>query len=200
VSRVVLITGPFRSGTSLIASIVHRLGFHVAPSIPAPAPPSWRSDWEDVSLTQMLMRGFRPSTAWFRGYLERRSAVSRATGFEGRIAVKSPYLAMFWQEITDAAPEAFLIRMTRGDEGRQRSLRAHPALAARIDDEKIIAYCCENLIAHVTFNYVDLLTYADMRIPRLAHVLGVTDRSAIDAAGKLVGYPTEYPCPQLSPL
>lgn len=187
--KAVLITGRMRSGTSLVAQIVHRLGFHVAPTIPAPASPSWRSDWEDPYLTGRLIS--RTPVEW-PFYVANRKAVAKKLGFRG-YAIKSPYLALVWDKVVAAAGDACHIVVSRDEETRQRSLEQYPALS-REDDRAIIASM--PCTAHFFLQYERLIEYADIEIPRLARALGVTDQETIDAAGRLVGMPTEYAtCP-----
>lgn len=188
--RAVLITGRFRSGTSMVAAIVHRLGFHIAPMIPAPGPPSWRSDWEDPYLTPYLMN--RAQVDW-SSYVKHRKAVAERLGFRG-YAIKSPYLALVWDQVV-AATDAAHIVVSRDEEQRQRSLAAHPALS--LEDDRAICEAMPNT-AHAFLSYERLIMYADVEIPRLARQLGVTDQETIDSAGRLVGMPTEYPCLQSS--
>jgi hypothetical protein len=198
VSRPVFITGAARSGTSLVAAIVHRLGFQIAPTIPAPMPPTWRSDYEDPHFSLALMAGDRPSAEYLRRYLARRRAFSAACGFEGRIALKSPYLVRVWARLLEAAPDAFTIRVRREDAARARSLTAQPALMALGHDFSILEGL-RSVQAHVDVWYEAIVARPAEFVVRLASLLGVSDHEAIDAAIALVGQPTRYPpCPSES--
>ena len=193
--RIVLITGQMRSGTSLVAAMVHHMGFQVAPIIPAPAPPSWRSDWEDPGLTPKLM--MRHGCSWGI-YFERRRYLSRRTGFGGRIAVKSPYLALYREEIERACELPLWILVTRDPADRERSLAAHPQLSET--DQLEIRLALEGLKPEIVLQYERLIEEPLTSSMALADALGVEDGAALDRATDMIGYPTEYPCLQSSPL
>jgi len=189
-SRVVLIVGMFRSGTSMVAEVVHRLGYAVAPVIPAPDPPSWRSDWEDPTLTIPLIMDERPSLEWLTSYVEMRRKASSVLGFGGKIAIKSPYLALIWPEMIGIASPAFVIKTFRQEEARKRSLAAHSALSER--DDSRISDALEGVQADLEIHY-DWAVEGPLRFSRtLAERLEVTDEQTIHAAAALVGRPTEY--------
>jgi hypothetical protein len=180
-----------RSGTSLVAQIVHRLGFQVAPFIPAPMPPSWRSDWEDPRITIDLILGEKID--WHE-YMRGRAHLSKATGFLGRYAIKSPYLALRYGAISEAAPEAFWIRCERQEEAVDRSFKAHPQL----DDvaQYRIDKALHTFDPHMIVRYEYVLEEPLMAVEQMANTLGVHDVEPIQAAANLVGQPTEYTCPQ----
>lgn len=110
---LVLITGPFRSGTSAVAQVVHRLGFPVSGQIIPPVPPRWHSDWEDqfaLLALQHALNAENPSvwfSDWFPRYLdERREHTTRLAGLTTwnprGFAIKSPLYAPFVNEIEAA--------------------------------------------------------------------------------------------------
>ncbi len=187
--RPVLITGPMRSGTSLVAQIVHRLGWPVSVTIPAPCPPSWRSDWEDPQLTTRLIRG--QHIDWDAYVLHRRVA-SKALGFEGRVAIKSPYLVMRREKITESLRVPLWIKVGRREDARQRSLAIYPQLS-RVHDAAIMDALRE-FKSDVWILYEALIESPYAATKELATSLGVTDEDTINAAAALIGQPTEYPC------
>lgn len=190
-ARPVLITGAFRSGTSLVAAVVHRLGWQIAPSIPPPAPPSWRSDYEDPQFTIRLMRGERPATSTLRMYAAQRRAYSKATGFNGRIALKSAYLVFVWTRLLEALPDAFVIRIRREDSARRASLVAHHSLNDLGHDFAIL----EGLNAvrpHLDVWYEAVVERPEEFVRTVAQALGVQDDAAVTAATAMIGKPTEY--------
>lgn len=188
---LVIVVGKFRSGTSLVAQICHRLGWQVAPTIPAPGPPSWRSDWEDAALTSALMAGKYPTPQGWRDYLKWRRSVSRATGFEGRIALKSAYLALVWDDLMEVVGEhATTVHVHREEKARQASLAAHPALSSHAD--RLIGEALKTLEADVHVEYGQLCTLPLWQVASLADSLGVQDDAAVRAAIALVEQPKEY--------
>lgn len=188
---LVLIVGRFRSGTSLVAQLVNRMGWQVAPLISVPAPPSWRSDWEDSQLTTALMSRQYPTRERWVEYLKWRRLVSRDTGFGGRIAIKSPYLALVWDDLTGIVGEhAVTVRVSRGDEARRRSLEAHPALSDHAD--RLIGESLALVAPDVELAYEALIDVPALSVGALAADLGVEDDAAIRAAIALVEQPREY--------
>lgn len=188
--KVVLITGLMRSGTSLAAEIVHRLGFAVAPWIPAPAPPSWRSDWEDPQLTMRLMA--RRKIDWDAYILERKAAAS-ALGFRG-ICIKSPYLALYLPELRPRAD--FLIVTEREDREVDQSMARYPQLSAEDQDE--IRSALDGVRPDRTFGLEWARMCPAIEVGQLAARLGVADDyAAIEAATKIIE-PLEATCPQSS--
>lgn len=186
-----IIVGRFRSGTSLVAQLVHRLGFQVSPTIPAPAPPTWRPDWEEPGLTSSLMAGKYPTPDGWRAYLKWRRQVSRATGFEGRIALKSPYLALAWRGLMFVVEEhAMVVRVRRGEEARLASMAAHPALSGH--EDRMIGVALEAIEPNLAVSYEDLVVDPLGSVASLAGALGVLDDDAVLAAAALIGPATEY--------
>jgi hypothetical protein len=54
----VLVSGPMRSGTSLVASMLHHMGVPMALTVLAPQAPRWQFEWEDCDLTTAAIRSF----------------------------------------------------------------------------------------------------------------------------------------------
>ncbi len=190
--RIVLVTGAFRSGTSLVASIVHRLGWPVAAMIPAPAPPTWRSDWEDADLTVPLLQGYRPGAGELANYLERRAGLSRGLGFGGRVAVKSPYLALIFPALLAACEsigEVPLVVRTYRIHGRERRL-ARTQLSR--EDDAAIVEALRGFSGDVFVEYGEAAANPHLVVRLLASRLGQPDDAAIAAAAASVGAPTRY--------
>lgn len=203
IDRVVAIVGPFRSGTSLVAQVVHRLGFPVALTIPAPAPPSWRGDWEDPELTLLLLQGVKPTADWYADYLRRRREQSRVVGFGGRVAVKSPLLGLAWEGFAVAARAAaggkppLVIRCYREHGAMARSLAAHPQLAPELQARVTLAAWRIPPDIEVGFEWA--IDHPERAARAIAMALGVEDDAAVAAAAATIGRPTEYPpCPPSS--
>jgi len=201
---IVAIVGQWRSGTSLVAQIVNRLGYHAAPTITAPCPPTWRSDWEDLDFTVPLMR--RKKIDW-DCYLEMRINVSAALGFGGDIAIKSPYLALVWDEFLDAVQPDHIIQTTREDEECERSLKHQPLdvklYRKDIDkirkvDKALWVTCFARHMKMLDIPYEDIITHPVGLTSDIAEFINKgTDPETIKAASKLIGKPTEYKtCPQ----
>lgn len=195
--RPVVIVGQMRSGTSMVAELVHRLGWHAAVTMGAPAPPSWRTDWEDLELTMTLLQGVNPGVPWLIDYLGRRVEVSERMGFGGRIALKSPYLLFIWDDLFEALdqagfPHPVVIRTYRYDLNVLRSLRAHPQLSEVRQAQ--IARLASRIAPTVEIGYEAAIERPLWVAVALAQALGVVDDAAIRAAAALVGRPTPYEC------
>lgn len=187
IDRIVLVVGPMRSGGALVAQIVHRLGYMVAVQMPAPIPPAWRSDFEDLELTLRLMR--REPVDW-KIYLENRRSVSRLCGFDGRIAVKSAYLALHWPALLEAAGDPVVFRTYRSSADMDRSVAAHPQL--NLKDREEIRRALQKVRPTAELGYEHLVENPLVAVHSIAHHLGVCDESSIVSAAALVGRPTNY--------
>jgi hypothetical protein len=183
--RPVVILGLMRSGTSLVASLVHYLGFQVADIIPAPMPPAWRSDWEDPHLSLRLVAGERID---WKSYLAERRFLSETLGFDGRVAMKSPYLALHVRALAEIEP--FVIKVVRSPLAVERSFKAHPHLIRR-DQERIRA-ALKTVEPDLQVSYDALVADPDFGVDRLAAALDVRAPETIDRACSLVASPTEY--------
>ncbi len=176
----------------MVAQIVHRLGFPVSAFIPAPGPPSWRSDWEDANLTMRLMLGLDVNWA---GYVDERRKLSHAMGFEGRVAIKSPYLALHRKALDEALGDPQWIFCTRDEEDVARSMLAHPQL--KLSDQAKIKRALDRFEeTFFQFDYDFALRYPLESVGALAMHLELDDAEAVHAAAALIGSPTEYPCLQ----
>jgi hypothetical protein len=183
--RPVIIVGLMRSGTSLVGSIVHYLGFPVSDIIPAPMPPAWRSDWEDPHLSLRLIAGEKIN---WESHLADRRFLSAGLGFDGRVAMKSPYLALHMQALLEFEP--FVIKVVRQGAAIERSFKAHPHLIRR-DQERIRA-ALATIEADLLVSYDALVEESRFGVARIADALGVTDEEALVRAQALVDLPTEY--------
>jgi hypothetical protein len=191
IDRSVLITGLMRSGTSLVASMCHRLGFMVGPQIPVPIPPRWRSDWEPLELTRGLVNHRGDALHdWLVWYCHGLREQSRLVGFEGRICLKSPFLAPRWDIVRQAIPDAFVVRTFRYSEDVERSMAAHPALSAA--DQVKIAAGLRNVRPDCEIGYEAVCDNPVMYASILAKHLGNDSQADIEAAAALVGRQTVY--------
>lgn len=201
--RPVLITGLMRSGTSLVAEMVHRLGWQAAVTMGAPIPPAYRSDWEDLGLSLPLVGRERWSAGRLQDYIGRRIDSSRIFGFGGKFALKSPYLVFIWPKLLTALraldlPDPLVIRTFRREESVARSLAAHPQLYP--DDQELIRGRLHRIHQDMVVGYEDAVADPLAAARALASALGVFDPPTVEAAAALVGLPTRYPpCPPSSP-
>ncbi len=195
-SHICLIVGPLRSGTSLVASMVHRLGWCAVSTMGPPIPPSWRADWEDLELSVPLIRGVRPTPEWLAAYIERRRAVSRLCGMGGKVALKSPYLAFIWPTLLEAIEyEPVVVRTYRDEVSMEASRAAHDHLLSA-DLQRRIRLACREIRPTLEIGYGPAIDYPTRTASALAQALGVTDAVAVAAAAAIVGLPTRYtPCP-----
>jgi hypothetical protein len=179
-----------RSGTSLVAQVVHRLGFAVAPYIPAPAPPGWRSDWEDPHLSTKLMLGRTPR--WDL-YIRRRKRQAAALGFSG-VAIKSPYLSLHLEAIRARADALIVTRRDRlaQHESLWRCIEAYrldQASIVRAADEIEGAQAAAQTAADVVIEYEGAVARPGELVEQLASLLDVHDEDTKAAAAALVGEP-----------
>lgn len=187
IDKPVLILGPMRSGTSLAASMVHRLGFPVSNVIPAPIPPRWRSDYEDSWLTVRLMQ--RAVVDWHE-YVAVRRESSELLGFGGRFSIKSPYLAPCWVDVQKAIPNAFVIKTFRGQDDIAASMHEHPQLSGA--DQELICRALYEVRADCSLGYEFVCENPQRAAEILAGHLGNADPVAVAAAAALVQEPTRY--------
>lgn len=190
IDKIVLITGPMRSGTSLVAQIVHRLGWHASPLIGPPIPPSWRSDWEDPNLTLKLLDGLRPSPDWWRSYMNHRRTMSLAFGFKGRFAIKSPYLALVWPRVMEVVTDPFVIRTYRNAKEMDDSFMHHPQLQE--EHQEAIKKGLRQVRPDIEIGYEWAVEEPKRMVNELAAKLGVEDDQAMAAAVALIHHPTRY--------
>lgn len=187
IDRVVLVTGAMRSGVSLVASMCHRLGFPVTSLLDAPIPPRFRSDWQDPRLTLRLMA--REVIDWAE-YLAQRRRESVALGFDGRVAISSQYLAVYWADVRKAIPDAFVIKTYRGHDDMAASMRAHPQISEA--DQELICRALHDVKADCSLGYEFVCENPQTAAEMLARHLGNADPVAVAAAAALVGKSTTY--------
>lgn len=180
---IVAILGQMRSGTSLLASIVHHLGYPVAITMGAPIPPTWDFDWEDQELTEMLMLG-EPDQRWFERYLAGRGEASSRLGTDGDFAVKSPYLALHWEPFVRAADRLgadLCVFMTdRRQDAIDISLAGLPVLSSV--DQACIRAALRGIASDMTIRYEALLSHGKQRVLDIADRLDVIDEEAVERA------------------
>lgn len=177
----ILITGLMRSGTSVVSSIVHRLGYQVSLEIPAPAPPKWRSDWEDLYLSMDLMK--RKRINW-KSYLDDRREISDMLGFLG-VAIKSPYLALRYGEISSALEDCTWIVTQRERSYVDRSFAKCPQLSE--DDQEKISGSVTHIYPAIVVAYEDLLMDPYAAVASLSKSIdGYSDEESLSAAAGLV--------------
>lgn len=119
--KLIIVTGPMRSGTSMVAQTLHLLGVPVADEIRAPLPPRWQLDWEDPAVAEALWHvaqqpenpgdGLEEFLVQHLSHrLETHWAVTEAFGLppENPIAIKSPLLPLVWLSLMGACAELVL--------------------------------------------------------------------------------------------
>jgi hypothetical protein len=186
---VVAILGQMRSGTSLLASIVHHLGYPVAIAMCAPIPPKWESDWEDVEFTEKLLPPTTaPTREWFAGYLARRKVTSAFFGTDGRVAVKCPYLALHWKAFVGAVAahgdDLVVLKTARSQDAIDASMRALPYLSK--DDQAEIRRAQQKITPTMVVQYEDLVEEGKPLVREIAEVLDVHSDSAVSLAARLI--------------
>jgi len=142
--NLVVVTGQFRTGTSAVSQILHRLGVPMAMAVCPPVYPDKRWDWECFDATMALNEIFpwddkevcrearNDFVEWFPKYLEHRmvmgAVLAKMYGHElHAIGVKCPVYALFIPEILKASQKAgieqiVLIKTTRDAEDQARSI------------------------------------------------------------------------------
>ncbi len=114
----VIVCGQMRSGTSLVAQMLHLMGCPMAVNLLAPMPPTYRMDWEDTDATLELFSavplGTAPTDAvrarfkvWIRRYRYARLTLARGQHLNalrhppGAIGVKHPLFLHFRRELAE---------------------------------------------------------------------------------------------------
>jgi hypothetical protein len=209
----VLITGPMRSGTAAVSQVVHYLGFNAGVAIHAPAPPAWRSDWEDFELANALiqlcpMGDSDPTSSqrtaalnFFANYVRRRmdwlSALQEFSGVElPGWSMKSPLLALFMDEARAAIgdePDLRLrtIEVVRDTDGMAASWNR---TLSRIEGAADTQWGIMRAVAKEQFtlrvDYDELVAHPDRGVLAIAGALDVNDEAAIGRAKSVVKRPT----------
>lgn len=181
--KLIAITGQFRSGTSMLAEVVHYLGFPVTVSMLAPGYPTWRSEWEDPALAMEMSYSGCPD---FYEHLKMRAqAAYRQAEYHGRklpgIAIKSPFLALYDEEFEQAA-RTMNFQVSWEVIGReQEAIDASAERALRGQDLKnakeMNLLLKRDLIP--SWRYEDFVEDPYASVSALAAKLGVTDMDSI---------------------
>lgn len=199
--RILIVTGPLRSGTSMIAGMAHRMGFIAGTWINPPMPPKFRLEWEDKELFDLFYNPSEPTAKDFREYLLRRffhaDAIRRATGVEvPGITVKSPMLAWKWDEFMKAVEfmklvkhiEVVIVKCTRSWPTPDGNLEVYKGTdferQMQIANERI-----NNGLKHINgreHNYNYMLQYPQHCANCLADLLGVTNEADVKAAAETI--------------
>ncbi len=195
IDRPVVVVGAMRSGTSLVAGLCHRLGFHAGRFFFAPHPPTWRLDWQDQELSMKLVARDWPTLDWWHSYIEKRRVLSERVGFGGRIVLNCQWLALCWDDLIEVLEAEWehpmTIRTYRDGEGLARSMDGNPALK-QADQDEIVAALYRRVAPHFEISYDFLVDDPEHVVRILAERLGVEDPDAVKAAVAMVGKPTEY--------
>lgn len=214
--RLILITGPMRSGTSLAAEMLHFLGAPAGVMQMMPQHPTWQSEWEDCELTTKLLELFpladpKPTAAkkeefrqFFAPYLHGRARFIQHMDRVWKqrtltFSTKSPFLALVHDDVA-ACCEAFRLELRtvvckRGEDAISGSIdRAFPkdlkAGAKRLN--KVIASHLASIKADVEIDYDAALSNPVLAAQRLqALVGGQPYRNRLDMAASKV-----RTCPQ----
>lgn len=212
-TTLVMVTGQFRSGTSAIAQVVHRLGMQAGLWFAPPYPPKWRSDWEDAEAVTMLMRfcpwGSRPTDDareeflnWFPAYLNRRlSCVELMRDRDiwqaaDGIACKSPFYAFFRREIAEVcgsvglAPKWIVARRDADEIDDSLSEFHGKAWPESIDQIRMT----QRLVGHALLaidglcvEYGWLVRDPYLEVAKIADHIGVLDSSTRASAAACIG-------------
>lgn len=120
---IYLVTGLMRSGTSFLASELHRMGVPMGSLMQFPAGDA-DPDWEDVAFTTTLANGLLAGEKDCRSFF---SAYIRARG-HGRWGVKSPFalpfVAQFFGAAKDGGHAVRLFLTSRSEHEAKQSLDA----------------------------------------------------------------------------
>lgn len=190
---VTVIVGPMRSGTSLVASVVHRLGWHAGVRMYAPMPPTWRLDYEEPELSERLVRRDWPDQVWWIEYLAMRAEWSHALGFGGRFLLKCPHLALCWPMVLNEVENPLVFRTYRDRADTDRSMAAHPAM--KESDQEEIRVALRKIAPDSEIGYEWATEYPERFVRLVAGHLGVEDDAAIQGAVATVGQPNRYGVP-----
>lgn len=184
--RLIAITGEMRSGTSMMAEVIHFLGFPVVVSMLAPGHPTWRPEWEDPDLAVQLALGRGVTVESLVEHLRfRREAAERQAKYHGRslpgISIKSPFLALNADAMEKAAIEVGMkgswVVIGRGAEAVDASLRA----ALRGRDLENARKANERIrdVVEPGWSYEEFMEDPYGEVTDLAGELGITDTDCI---------------------
>jgi hypothetical protein len=217
----VAILGPMRSGTAAVSQVVHYLGFNAGVAIHAPVPPAWRSDWEDLELSQALSQllplgddnpdsSQRTAALNFLATYVRRRMDWRATleDFTGSPqpgwSMKSPLLALFLDELRAAVSDEEDLRLRticvmREPEGLSASWnRTLGKIKDAVNTQFGIARALKGQTFTLLVNYDELVLHPQRGVLAIAGALGVDDPEAIERAISVVRQPTAKGVPAWS--
>ena len=127
-AAVVAVVGPFRSGTSCVAGMLHSLGVSMGAMFPSPTPFAPKGTFEAIMLGNLCRRFFKepgmvemvPSPlriAYLRRWLEDRTAGTR----QGIIGAKHPSFCLMLEDLEAAWPDLKLVVVDRDPEAIIRS-------------------------------------------------------------------------------
>jgi hypothetical protein len=186
--KVVAIVGQMRSGTSLLASIVHHLGIPVATVVGAPLPPKWQFDWEDPEFSTKLMHMRSVSHLWFCQYLARRAAATRALWDGSAFGLKSPYLALHWGDFVAACKaenhDLFVLKTMRSQEAIDRSMSHAVAHGVNLDQKHQARIRAElsGIAADMDVSFGNMIERGDEVVREIAGCLGEFSEADIERA------------------
>lgn len=192
-----LITGPGRSGTSVVASMVEALGLRLPGPLIGPHPVYNPYGHYEHSLVHALTReGWRGTLP--AGSLRTRLAkLLRDEDAKGPYAIKDPGLVLVWDDIAAVCQPCRLVFCLRSLPAVARSRgNGHSA----IDEDQAIDYAVETELAtlrtiqaageaglpFLLLGYEDLLAGPRAEAERLASFLGIDDAEAIERAAAKV--------------
>ena len=181
-SEIVAVTGLMRSGTSLAAAILHRLGGFAGVYITAPMPPTWKGDWEDPwALDLMMEKKLKPK--FFREWIDSKRESAGMYGFE-KIQLKSPYLALHMAPLLEAAPDIFVVATNRDPGAVSSSMARHPQLTLK--DQGRIRAALESVTPRYVFDCDHCQADPQSEIQSLCMALGLDPGSDLEEAAALV--------------
>lgn len=197
----VLIVGQMRSGTAAVAEVVHRLGIPVALSMLAPVPPTYRPDWEDTDLVTALLplaadHQMRDARGFLREHFRgRRVGAERFFG-SPRFAVKSPLLALCWDDVlATIGPDPIVIVVERDQAAIDASIRrTFPAnaLGCLQTNERIRA-AIEKIEPTLRVRYEGLVQNPVGGCAEIGRCFGITDVDRVFDSIASVQEPTSCP-------
>lgn len=189
------ITGLPRTGTSLMAEVIHNLGIPAAETIYPPFPPTWRAEWEETGLVRLIFPGNTPTVNDLDEFLKHRWLLAERIFKVPHFAIKSCFLLLHRGALEEAASDLGFqvswVLMEREEEARLKSQSFYPWLT-----EELLSPVREAIPDRMPDNftpvqYEELIAHPRSVIEGLCERFGIS-KDRLDEAVKIVQGPTDY--------
>lgn len=199
---IIIVLGQMRSGTSAVSEVIHTLGIPMGVAFLAPIAPTYRLEWEDWNLTEMVdsywRKGIIPGGGlmpWWKRYLEMRRQFMERAGAQSW-GFKSPPWSLLADTLLPETRKAGRVAVIRVDRPQQsidvsvkRSFPASIVDMAMATNERI-RQKLDGIEIDFRVPYDNLVSGPTVVIEALAEFLAVEDPERIADAISRVRGPT----------